>query len=38
MVNEEQIKRLAYAIWEQEGHHEGKHVEYYFRAKQIKVG
>ena len=35
MATEEQIKELAYAIWEQEGRPEGKHVEHYFRAKQI---
>ena len=35
MATEEQIRELAYAIWEQEGRPEGKHVEHYFRAKQI---
>ena len=35
MVGEEQIKKMAYAIWEQEGRPEGKGVEHYFRAKQI---
>ena len=35
MATEEQINELAYAIWEQEGRPEGKHVEHYFRAKQI---
>jgi hypothetical protein len=35
MVTEEQIRELAYAIWEQEGRHEGKDLEYYFRAKQM---
>ncbi len=35
MVTEEQISNLAHAIWEQEGRPEGKHVEHYFRAKQI---
>ena len=35
MTTEEQIRDLAYAIWEQEGRPEGKHVEHYFRAKQI---
>lgn len=35
MVTEEQIKELAFAIWEKEGRPEGKHVEHYFRAKQI---
>ena len=35
MVTEEQIRNLARAIWEQEGRPEGKHLEHYFRAKQI---
>ncbi len=35
MVTEEQIKILAYSIWEQEGRPEGKHLEHYFRAKMI---
>ena len=35
MVTEEQIRDLAYAIWEQEGRPEGKDLEYYFRAKQM---
>ncbi len=35
MVTEEQIRELAYAIWEQEGRLEGKDLEYYFRAKQM---
>ena len=35
MATEEQVRDLAYAIWEQEGRPEGKHVEHYFRAKQI---
>jgi len=35
MVTEEQIRKLAYAIWEQEGRPEGKDLEYYFRAKKI---
>ena len=35
MATEEQIRELAFAIWEQEGRPEGKHVEHYFRAKQI---
>ena len=35
MVTEEQIRELAYSIWEQEGRSEGKDQEYYFRAKQI---
>jgi hypothetical protein len=35
MVTEEQIRELAYTIWEQEGRPEGKDLEYYFRAKQM---
>ena len=35
MVTEEQIKKLASSIWQQEGRHEGKHVEHHYRAKQI---
>jgi len=35
MVTEEQIRELAYTIWEQEGRPEGKDLEYYFRAKKI---
>ncbi|MFH0768798.1 MAG: DUF2934 domain-containing protein [Chloroflexota bacterium] len=35
MITEEQIRELAYAIWEQEGRPEGKDQEYYFRAKQM---
>ena len=34
-VTEEQIRELAYTIWEQEGRLEGKDQEYYFRAKQM---
>ncbi len=35
MATEEQIKELAYAIWEQEGRPESKHEEHYYRAKQV---
>jgi hypothetical protein len=35
MATEKQIKDLAYAIWEEEGRPEGKHLEHYFRAKQM---
>jgi hypothetical protein len=35
MTTEEQIRDLAYAIWEQEGCPEGKREEHYYRAKQI---
>jgi hypothetical protein len=34
-ATEQQIKELAYAIWEEEGCPEGKDLEHYFRAKQI---
>jgi hypothetical protein len=35
MDNEQQIRELAYLIWEEEGRPEGKHLEHYFRAEQI---
>ena len=35
MATEEQIRDLAYTIWEQEGRPEGREMEHYFRAKQI---
>jgi hypothetical protein len=35
IATEQQIKKRAYAIWEEEGRPEGKDVEHYFRAKQI---
>lgn len=35
MVTEEQIKELAYTMWEQEGRQEGKDLELYYRAKKI---
>jgi len=35
MVTEEQVKLLAYSEWEQEGRPEGKHLEHYYRAKQM---
>lgn len=35
MVTEEQIRELAYSIWEQEGRPEGRDQEFYFRAKQM---
>jgi hypothetical protein len=38
MATEEQIKSVAYAIWEQQGRPEGKHLEHYLRAKQILEG
>ena len=38
MATEEQIRVLAYEIWEQEGCPEGKREEHYYRAKQILEG
>ena len=35
MPTEEQIRALAYSLWEQEGCPEGKREEHYYRAKQI---
>jgi hypothetical protein len=35
MPTEEQIRELAYQMWEQQGRPEGKDVEHYFAAKQI---
>ena len=35
MATDEQIRSLAYTIWEQEGYPHGKDVEHYFRAKKI---
>ena len=35
MITEEQIKELAYSIWEQEGRPNGKDVEHYFYAKAL---
>ena len=35
MPTEEQIKELAYAMWEQEGRPDGKDQEHYYRARQI---
>lgn len=37
-VTEEEIKQLAYTIWEREGRPHGKDVEHYFRAKAILEG
>jgi len=33
MASEEQIRELAYSIWEKEGCPEGKDAEHYYRAK-----
>ena len=38
MVTEEEIKKLAYSLWEQEGRADGRDLEFYFRAKQILEG
>ena len=35
MPTEEQIKELAYQMWEQQGRPEGKDVEHYYAAKQM---
>ena len=35
MATEQQIKELAYSLWEQECYPEGRHSEHYFRAKQM---
>ena len=35
MPTEQEIERLAYSIWEEEGRPDGKDQEHYFRAKQI---
>ncbi len=35
MATEEQIRELAFSIWEQEGRPGGKEREHYFRAKQV---
>ena len=35
MATEEQIRELAYSIWEKEGRPQGKDIEHYFRAKEI---
>jgi hypothetical protein len=35
MATEEEIKKLAYKIWEDEGKPEGKDIEHYLRAAKI---
>ncbi|OGO39155.1 MAG: hypothetical protein A2147_02005 [Chloroflexi bacterium RBG_16_57_8] len=37
MPTEQQIKELAYALWEQEGRPDGKDEEHYYRAREILV-
>lgn len=32
MPTEQQVKELAYSIWEREGRPHGKHLEHYYRA------
>ncbi|MBI2854516.1 MAG: DUF2934 domain-containing protein [Chloroflexi bacterium] len=34
-IMEDQVKEIAYSIWEKEGRPEGKDVEHYYRAKAI---
>ncbi len=35
MSTEEEIKKLAYSIWEKEGRPQGRDVEHYFKAQKI---
>ena len=35
MITDDQIRTLAYTIWEEEGRPEGKDLEHYLRAKKI---
>ena len=35
MVTEDQIKTLAYTIWEEEGRPDGRDLEHYLRAKKL---
>ena len=35
MASEEQVRELAYALWERAGRLEGKDLESYFRAEQL---
>jgi hypothetical protein len=35
MATEEEIKKLAYSIWEKEGRPRGRDVEHYFKAQNI---
>ncbi len=35
MANEEDIQRLAYSIWEQEGRPDGRDVDHYLLAKHM---
>jgi hypothetical protein len=35
LVTEEQIRDLAYSIWEEEGRPAGKDAEHYYRAKRM---
>lgn len=35
MIKDEEIKKLAFSIWEEEGRPTGKDVEHYFKAKKI---
>ncbi len=35
MATEEQLKELAYRLWEEDGRPEGRDQEHYFRARKI---
>ena len=35
MVTDEQIRALAYAIWEEEGRPDGNDIEHYLKAKKL---
>lgn len=35
MEREDEIRSLAYSLWEQEGHQEGRDYEYWLRAEAI---
>ena len=35
MITDDEIKKLAFSFWEEEGRPTGKDVEHYFRAKNI---
>jgi hypothetical protein len=35
MATEEEVRKMAYALWEQEGRPEGRDLEFYFRAQPL---
>lgn len=35
MATEDEIKRLAYKLWQEEGQPDGKDLEHYFQARRI---